>query len=55
MTNPTTQDLRSTTERELIQRLADELQGYRAAHPNHEMPALAEARAYLAQPLRLEL
>jgi len=37
------------TARDLIQRLADELQGYRVAHPNHEMPALAEARAYLEQ------
>jgi len=38
------------TDRELIQHLVNELQGYRVAHPDHEMPALEAGRIRLAQP-----
>ena len=38
------------TDRELIQHLVNELQGYRVAHPDHEMPALEAGRTRLAQP-----
>ena len=38
------------TDRELIQYLVNELQGYRVAHPDHEMPALEAGRTRLAQP-----
>jgi len=38
------------TDRELIQHLVNELQGYRVAPPDHEMPALEAGRTRLAQP-----
>lgn len=51
MTDPTTQDLRTTTERELIKRLADALETYTYDKSNYDNEAIvAEARAYLAQP-----
>jgi hypothetical protein len=33
---------------ELIQQLVNELQGYRVAHPEHDMPALDAARGFLS-------
>jgi hypothetical protein len=33
---------------ELIQQLVNELQGYRVAHPEHDMPALDAAKDFLS-------
>lgn len=38
-----------STTHDLVQQLVNELQGYRVAHPEHDMPALEAGWAFLSQ------